>query len=331
MAVFAFPHLVRSSHHQCSFFKPLLLVFLTLFLLLLPLGIAQEPDLQSAAVQEATPQEVQVGLYVLNLGRFDIATGSFTADFYLSMTCKEECITPSFEFMNGRATSIDKMIDLPNEKFYRIQASLASPVDLRRFPFDKQQMQIILEDKLSSAEHIRYVPNPEQSGIDESIIFTGWKIIGYEAAEHLHYYPVYDESYSQYVFTIFIEKITFNSFLKTLLPIIFILLVVLSSYVIDPDKIANRLTIAGSGLLAAVMFHVSISNQLPPVSYLTFADKFMILTYFVLVLTFVINIILWDLQELKKTELVEKIHRSTEYTMFGVVPLLYLLLFLFFL
>ena len=63
---------------------PMLLVVVTLALALAPIAIAQD---------------VQVGVYVLNLGKFDVSTGAFTADFYMSMKCDAECST-DFEFMN---------------------------------------------------------------------------------------------------------------------------------------------------------------------------------------------------------------------------------------
>lgn len=274
-------------------------------------------------------QDVKVGLYMLNLGKFDVSSGAFTADFYLSMVCEEKC-SPDFEFMNGRATSVDKIIDTDTEKFYRIQANLNSPVDLKSFPFDKQKMQIIIEDKKSTVDEIEYVVDKEQSGIDDSIIFTGWDLDVYETTTRIHDYKIYDEQYSQYIFSVDISRIGVNAFLKTFLPVIFIMLIVIASFVLDPDKIATRLGMAGSSLVASVMFHISISNQLPPVGYLTFADKFMILTYLVILASFIIDIILLDLQELKKTHLVEKIHRATEYSMFIVVPIVYFLLFLFF-
>ncbi len=275
-------------------------------------------------------ENVNVELYVLNLGKFDVATGAFTADFYLDMYCKDGCNTGNFEFMNGRSTSIDKIIDEPNQKFYRIQASLNSPVDLKDFPFDKQKMQVIIEDKQATTDEIQYVTKKETSGIDDSIAFTGWNIDGWDAKVSDHYYKVYDSTYSQFVFDINISRIALNAFIKTFLPVFFILLVVLFSFLLDPDKITNRLAIAGSSLVAAVMFHISISNQIPPVGYLTFADKFMLLTYFILLMSFVLNITLMELLEKKKVELVEKIHRRTEYTMFIVIPLLYVLLFILF-
>ncbi len=275
-------------------------------------------------------KDVNVELYVLNLGKFDVATGAFTADFYLDMYCDGKCTTGDFEFMNGRATSVDKIIDDPNQKFYRVQANLNSPVDLRDFPFDKQKMQIIIEDKRSTTDEIQYVAKKETSGIDDSIAFTGWDMDGWGAEVKDHFYKVYDSTYSQFVFNINISRIALNAFIKTFLPVFFILLVVLFSFLLDPDKITNRLAMAGSSLVAAVMFHISISNQIPPVGYLTFADKFMILTYFILLVSFVLNITMLELQEKKKVELVEKIHRRTEYTMFIIVPLLYLLLFILF-
>lgn len=292
------------------------LFLLTLLLITIPFVSAQE--------------EVQVGLYVLNLGKFDIATGSFTADFYLSLKCETQCSPENFEFMNGRASTVEKIIDEPNEKFYRIQANLNSPIDLKSFPFDAQKMQIILEDKEKTSEELVYIVSEEESGIDPSIVFTGWDIDGWNASVQEHSYSVYDETYSQYVFTVDISRIVFNAFLKTFLPVIFIMLVVIFSFLIDPDKVSTRLGMAGSSLVASVMFHVSISNQIPPVGYLTFADKFMVVTYMVLLFSFMINIAMLELQEQKKTEIVDRLHRRTEYSVFIAVPLLYLILFLFF-
>ncbi len=281
-----------------------------------------------AVVESLEPQQVKVGLYLLNLGKFDVSSGSYTADFYMSLTCETEC-DPKFEFMNGRASSVEKITDEPNSKFYRIQANLNNRVDLKQFPFDSQRLTILLEDKEKTVDELVYIADLNQSGIDPSIAFTGWDLKGFDATVSEHEYPIYGETYSQYEFGLPISRIMWNSFLKTFLPVIFIVLIVLFSFILDPDKVATRLAMAGSSLIASVMFHISITNQIPPVGYLTFADKFMALTYFVLLLAFVINITLLELQERKKTELVEKIHRRTEFTMFILVPLLYLLLFLF--
>ena len=305
----------------------ILLMLVTLLFLLSLTSISA----QAAAKKDSSDTKVNVGLYLLNLGKFDVATGSFTADFYLSIKCEKECPSYDFEFMNGRAASLEKIIDEPDEKFYRIQANLLSSIDLKKYPFDSQKLQIILEDKTETTKTLNYVADLEESGIDESITFIGWNIDDWKAYTKEHNYELYDEVYSQYVFEIPISRILVNAIFKTFLPIVFIILIMLSSFVLDPDKITTRLAMVGSALVASVMFHVSLANQIPPVGYLTFIDKFMVLSYFVILLSFIFNVFLLELHEQKKDELVKKLHSSTEFTMFILVPLLYILLFVFFL
>jgi len=77
------------------------------------------------------------------------------------------------------------------------------------------------------------------------------------------------------------------------------------------------------------MFHISIANQIPPTGYLTIADKFMILTYIILLFVVIFNVILLELHERKKVELMEKLHRNTEYSAFVIVALIYIIFFIF--
>jgi hypothetical protein len=174
------------------------------------------------AADPAKPQEVKVGVYVISMGKFDVQTGSFTIDFYLSL--KSDAPVPeTFEFLNGRAGTVDKIIDEPNEKFYRILANLSSPIDFKKFPFDAQNLQIVLEDKKLTSKELKYVPCPKENGLDNSVTFPGWRITGCDASVAEHSYPVYNESYSQYVFNVGIARIKFNSFLKTFLPVLFLM------------------------------------------------------------------------------------------------------------
>ncbi|MFH1126773.1 MAG: hypothetical protein ABIG84_05440 [archaeon] len=306
--------------------KVLLALVICLYLINIS-GVSAQSDSSS----NTTDKNINVGLYLLNLGKFDIATGSFTADFYLSLKCDNVCPSQDFEFMNGRASSFEKIIDEPNEKFYRVQANLVSPIDLKKYPFDKQKLEIVIEDKRKTTDELNYIADLEASGIDQSIIFIGWNMDNWDVYTREHNYEIYGETYSQYVFELPISRIVINAIFKTFLPIIFIIFIMLSSFVLDPDKITTRLTMVGSALVASVMYHVSLGNQIPPVGYLTFIDKFMVLSYFVILLSFVFNVFLLELNERKKDELVKKLHRHTEFTMFIVIPFLYILLFIFFL
>jgi hypothetical protein len=282
---------------------------------------------EAAPSAASHPIEVQTAVYILNLGKYEIATGSFTVDYYLSLKAREsfEC---NFEFMNGRATSQELIINKPEEKFYRILATLNSPVDLQRFPFDAQKMQIILEDKKKTSSELVFVPFEKETGMDKSIYLSGWKLENVKAAVMNHHYDIYGETYSQFSLTVNISRVKLNAFFKTFVPVIAILLVALFSFIMDLDKITIRITMATSSLVGAVMFHNSISNQIPPVGYLTNADKFMIMIYAILLATVVTDVLMLQLLQQGKSKLVQRWHALAKNSVFIVVTLAMVLFFM---
>jgi hypothetical protein len=256
----------------------------------------------------AAPLQAQIGTYVINAGKFDPQSGTYTVDFYFSYVCESNC-TPNFEFTNGRAIFVDKIIDEPNEKFYRIQSSLQDDVDFRKFPFDSHTLSIQIEDKTSTINELQYVADLNQSGMEDSIQFVGWKLNGWNASVSDHYYKPYGETFSKYVFNMNLQRETVSSVLKIFIPVMFIMLLNFFAHFPDPDKIATRLMLHSSFLVATVMFHVAIGNQLPPVGYLTVADKFMFAAYLPLAFSLFTAILVLEFTEEKKVKLARRIHK----------------------
>ncbi len=273
-----------------------------------------------------SPEEVGVGLYLLDVSKYDITTGEFTADFYLDLTCDESCSPEDFEFMNGRATSIDMSIDEPDEKFYRIQGVFVSPVHMEKYPFDRQKMQIIIEDKLKVTDELRYAAIENESGIDESIIFPGWEIKNWTVVVDEHYYPPYDETYSRYTFTVEMERVKLHALLKNFVPLFFLVIITLAGLFLTPKEMGFRIAIGGSTLITTVLIHLSILSEIPPTPYLTFTDQFMFVTYAIVLLSFLANILILELNERKRYKDVHRVHRLTEKLVL-LVPLIYILLF----
>jgi hypothetical protein len=274
----------------------------------------------------AAPEEVYVGLYLLDVSKYDVRTGEFTADFYLSLYCDENCSPEGFEFMNGRATTVDMSIDESDEKFYRIQGVFGSHVDMERYPFDTQKLQIIIEDKLLVTDDLVYLPVRNESGIDDAIIFPGWEVKEWTVSVDEHYYSPWDETYSRYTYTIEIERITLNALLKTFVPLFFMILITLASLMLSPKEMGFRITIGGSTLITTVLLHLSILSEIPPTPYLTFTDKFMFVTYTIVLLSFLVNIYILELKERKKERTIDKVQKLVERLIL-LVPLVYILLF----
>jgi hypothetical protein len=280
------------------------------------------------SAQEQQPTKVAVGVYVLNVGKFEVSSGSYSVDFYLSLKCENECDSSNFEFMNGRATSVDNLIDEPNEKFYRIQALLSENIDLKDYPFDSHALSITLEDKRKPLAEQEYVVDEKNSGIDPAVTLVGWELQGWNASVEKHEYKEYGETYSRYKFDIKIKRIFLAAIMKTFLPVIFIVIAGLLALLIEEaDKLWTRVGITTSSLIAAVMFHLNVTSSIPPVGYLTFADKFMLLTYVVLTLALLSTVLMMMHAKRGEEETAKKIFKVSLFGIPFFAAAIYLILF----
>lgn len=275
---------------------------------------AQEiPSAQSAHPTASQDNEsatiVKVGIYVLNVGKLDTSTGAFTIDFYLSFSSDEPSEPGNFEFSNGRATFIDKSVDEPTEKFYRIQASLANSLNLSRYPFDRHELTIEIEDKEQTILAQVYQASLEESGLDPAVNIAGWDLKGWKAEVTDHYYEPYGTTFSRYVFSILIQRPATAAILKTILPALVIVLVGLLSLVLTPDKIIPRLTLTTGSFTGAVLFHLNMTSSLPPLGYITYGDRFMLVNYLALALALVSTLLALYYVDKKRTNNAERVYR----------------------
>jgi hypothetical protein len=253
------------------------------------------------------PVVVDTGVYVLNVGRLDTATGGYTVDFYLRFRCEAACDANEFEFSNGRATYVNQQNDLPTLKDFRVLAALNTNLDLRSYPFDKHRLAIGLEHKRLEADSLVYRADPAMNGLDADVIVSGWELIGWDARVTEHRYPVFDETYSRYEFSIEIQRAVLSAVLKALLPAFFIVLGGFMAFVIPPDKAVHRVAINTAALVGAVLFHVNLTSQVPPVGYLTYADKYMLVNYAGLLGALGVTVSLFLLE--KKEAVANRVHR----------------------
>jgi hypothetical protein len=265
--------------------------------------------IQLSSDPQAPPAHVKVGVYVLNVGKLDTSTGSFTIDFYLSLDSDQAVTLDRFEFSNGRATSIDKSVDDPTSKFYRIQAALGDSLNLSRYPFDRHELTVELEDKEQTVNTLVYEVSKPDSGIDPQVQLAGWDISGWDARVDQHYYAPWQTIFSKYVFSIQIQRSDLAAVLKTILPALIIVIVGLLSLMLSPDKIIPRLTLNTGAFTGAVLFHLNMTSSLPPLGYLTLGDRFMIFNYLALSLTLVSTLVALHYVDKKQTVNAERIHR----------------------
>jgi hypothetical protein len=290
-------------------------------LLCLALGLvstparAQAPAQAPAAAGPAGPVKVQVGVYLISVGKLDISASSYYMDFHLIFHCDRPCQPGNFEIMNGRGYSVEKQEDEPAYKVFRVKGELTTNMNLRSFPFDRHRLQILVEDKLVPDTGLQYVPDPQRTALHGDMVLAGWHIDPGRARGTVASvaYPVFSQSFSRYTFTVNLERPPLSAFLKGLLPALLIVLSGLLSMFMGPDKIAPRLTVATSALIASVLFHINQTSAIPPVGYMTFSDRFMMINYLVLLCCLGASILFMNLVDARQEARAQRLSRRSAW------------------
>jgi hypothetical protein len=234
------------------------------------------------------PATAKVGLVLADISGYDIQTGTFEADFFLSLTSDKEMGAIALTFTNGKDVTETVIADTPTFKLYRYHGEFVSPVDLRSYPFDRQYLTIQLEDLRAGVDQLILEPYQERTSLDEGFTMAGWGVDGLAAKSYRHMYPSRfdrDDLYvSRYKFTLGIERFATSAAFSVFVPAYIIVLISLFGVWVPPDELEVRTNAGAPMLAAAVLFHYSLIQALPATGYLTRADKLMLGVYVSLVL-----------------------------------------------
>jgi len=278
---------------------------------------------------------VRVGVYILSVGNLDTRTGTYAMDLFLNLICETPpCDPTQFDIMNTPSRPIIEdqtdadILPLKQEYYYRIRANLQTNLDLKKFPFDEHTLIIELEDKNKENNEYVLIPDPELSGIDSQVYVSGWSLRPYiSGVEQAHVYPVYDdETYSRVRFAIRIYHPWSSSFMKGLFAAIVIVGVGMLSFLMNETEARDRISLTSGTLASAIFYHMTLTASVPPVGYLTYADRFMILQYIFITASLGVAVSLFLLQRRDGNQTTDKtrsilIHRTTRW----IIPTLWII------
>ena len=284
----------------------------------LPIPIKAQPAMQTADGKLIE----KVGFYVLGITDLDVATGSYTMDGYLNFNCNKPCNedpdNPAFDIMNatGQPEIEEQTSDTKGDTihYYRIRVPLASNLILKDFPFDYHYLTLHMEDKLLGDDELTYEFDPGKSGVDDFAIVSGWEVERTIKGEIIpHKYAIYDSPYSRLVFSVAIYHPWFSSFMKGLFAAVVIIMVGMLSFLMKYDEIGERLALTSSTLVGAILYHLTLTASIPPVGYMTFADKFMLGNYVILFAALAVTVRLMLFVNADEHDKAKKLHNYTQW------------------
>lgn len=255
-------------------------------------------DLRPLTEIPAQSEQVETGIFAVNLYDIDAARNTYYLDFYIWFKWKGDIDpTGSLELSNGvedwGTSSVpvyEKPEELPDGSFYqawRVESRFVQPLILERYPLDRHNLNILVENYVYTTNQLVYVADAEASGYSDTLAVPDWDIQGFEVSSMMRQYATNfgdsrignEAQYSVFQYSLKISRPVSFFLWKLLLPLIIVVATSWGSLLLNPQHIDSRIALPVTGLLTAVFLQESYSSNLPDVGYLVLLDKIYAIAY----------------------------------------------------
>jgi hypothetical protein len=268
-----------------------------------PLSLGQHNEFLRPPLQDGEPIPVSVAIHVNNLTDIDEVGQRFRLMFYLFVQWHDSRLSfaprnpgerfhfyapdqvwhPRVEFINGigartnSETSLRAGPDGSVLEIERADVELSTRFHLRRFPFDRQALQIIVHPFVGQMNIVSFKPSEEGTFISSEeeaySSLADWKLIGIRT-EHDHGHLSRFGAIPEAHFEILVRRKYGFYLWKIFLPLLLMVALSWTVYWIDIRDLSSQVQISITTILTVIAFAFSISLSLPKVPYLTFIDAF---------------------------------------------------------
>ena len=257
---------------------------------------------------DSNPVNVAVGLHIINIAAIDEVGENFTIDAYLLARWQDARLayTPT-EPGDNRRQFVTGQIWLPKiemvnaatprEKYdiaiivspdgtvsysERCKATLSSKFLLRRFPFDRQLLSIVIHPFISNWHNISFSLNDHKTWVSNELnsysSLAQWQLL--QVSPVLTSAQLYDGSQiAELRFQILVRRHSTFYMWKVFLPLTLMVFLSWAAFFVEERDLTNQVTIAVTTLLTVIAFAFAISSTMPRVPYLTYIDAFFLQCY----------------------------------------------------
>lgn len=238
--------------------------------------------------ESETIDTVKIGAYIFSVYDLDFPGKKVNVDFYLWYNAKHDSIN-MLEYLEViNATEYNKSGETTEnrgEELYqtvRINSTIKAEWDVTHFPFDRQVVEIMIEDYDKDNSKLIMIADTLGSKIDKNVHVDGWQIKGFEVKVYDHIYETnygdpdipMDEfsAYSRAVISFTIEREGKGLFFKLFIGLFISVLISLLTFFINPLDLDPRFGLSVGAIFAAIASQYVISSTLPQNDRLTLVD-----------------------------------------------------------
>jgi hypothetical protein len=290
----------------------------------------------------SSPDSVSIGVYILSVYDLDFPGNKINIDFYVWFLTKNDSLEliRNFEVINAvelnKSNESHEQRDSIYYKTLRVNCKLKQEWIVSDYPFDRQRIEIYIEDYNHDISQIVFIPDTLASKIDKSLKINGWDIKDFSIKTTDHTYetnygdPMLDindhSTYSRAVIGFTLERDGYGLFFKLFIGLFIAVLISLLTFFVNPMDLDPRFGLSVGAIFAAIASQYVITSTLPQNSGLTLVDILHDIAYVTIFITIMISTI--SLYFMKNSR--ENISRKIDRYSFFTVTLLYLTFTLYF-
>lgn len=185
--------------------------------------------------------------------------------------------------------------------FQEVSAVVESPMSLRRFPFDKQNLEAIFEPLGYYAGEITLIEGAADIP-ERSINVAGWELVNFSSEDRIETDENSGAKYSQLVINLDVKRYPAYIIWFDIVPLSLIVLLSTSVFWMGRQSLDARMDISFIGLLTIVAYQTVVVSQMPQISYFTLLDGFVYVAYLTMTACVVANIWVGRLDRKGKTQ-----------------------------
>jgi hypothetical protein len=207
-----------------------------------------------------------------------------------------------------------------------LNASAETEFNLRRFPFDRQQLEAVFEVVGFDRDEVLL-----QVESDTEILSAGavripqWTITGVSTSvrDRAASYAGRRGISSAFIVSVDVQRESWFARRLVVFPLVVIVLLSFSVFWMDRSSLGDRLSVSFIGILTAVAYQLVTGDQLPHISYFTLIHGFLGISFLAMCATVVVNVVVGTLDKKGKSKLGDLIDLRCRWlfplTYFGLI------------
>ncbi|MFD5424603.1 hypothetical protein [Streptomyces sp. NPDC127084] len=243
----------------------------------------------------------------------DAAAETVGADMWLWSVCPRAELDPTrrLEFVNATETTLSghSIVKVAGEYWSQVKVvgKFRQHFHLESYPFDRQLIEILIEDNQFNTSQLVFQPDTANSTYDHSISLDYFKVVKFGVGVGIHKYPTNfgdpsipsgkGSDFSQFTIALELSRVNLSSFVEETWPVYVAIVFTLISYLIWSEDSMTGLTtrygILGAAVFALVVNMRAASQSLGAVFGVTLVDGIHLLALMYTLVALVTTTYVW--------------------------------------